>query len=682
MNALSKPLLVDDPGVEPDGPQLLLEWESRWQAFISSIRPALRPNPRGVAGEDTPKLLVKWESRWQGFVSSIRPGFGPSPQKLAGEVEAGQKLGRTTFTSLLLHTSVLLFAIMVPARLVRNSQVEPLLPFTERYQFIYYSGQQLPRMTDASGAAMGERGKSGGRQIRGPQVIHIARGRALVKTVVDAPDLKLPLSSDPVANLLIPFNAGPAPIAPSPITSRNSLRSVEIPTHSPVRPPETVTRQSAALRVPAAPHVIPPPMMVTGSTRNPPTLAPMQVVPPPVSAPPRVSIQTASLTLPAESVIAPSPSATRENDSHARWGSLSRDEALNASAAAPSPSPTRENGPSAGWASTSHDVALSASTVGVGAPPGSRGSNTGSTALGSVLNALGSVVGTLKGSGTGGVGSVVVSPDSGSNLGTPNNGAAGSLAMSPAGGDKPGFGGSGDGSGIGVGRGTGNALSGTGTGSWNRGTGLGDTASSFGTSNKPGPGGSGDGSSAPNYISGVTVSKGKAALSGFGQSQPTMPSFAGSSSAPQGSGARSSGDKRNAAPLTVIATSRSGGALNLYGALKGARVYTIYLNTRIGLAVLQYAERAGSKDDFERDLSSPEPLSIDMPEDIPHSRFILSCVIDRTGAVQNLRPLEVGAPAAKERMLDTIRRWRFRPVLRGDEPVEVDVILGFDIDTR
>jgi hypothetical protein len=29
-----------------------------------------------------------------------------------------------------------------------------------------------------------------------------------------------------------------------------------------------------------------------------------------------------------------------------------------------------------------------------------------------------------------------------------------------------------------------------------------------------------------------------------------------------------------------------------------------------------------------------------------------------------------------------LSKWKFRPVLRGDQPVEVNAILGFDIDTR
>jgi hypothetical protein len=34
------------------------------------------------------------------------------------------------------------------------------------------------------------------------------------------------------------------------------------------------------------------------------------------------------------------------------------------------------------------------------------------------------------------------------------------------------------------------------------------------------------------------------------------------------------------------------------------------------------------------------------------------------------------------KVLAALTSWKFRPVFRGDQPVEVNAILGFDIDTR
>jgi hypothetical protein len=34
------------------------------------------------------------------------------------------------------------------------------------------------------------------------------------------------------------------------------------------------------------------------------------------------------------------------------------------------------------------------------------------------------------------------------------------------------------------------------------------------------------------------------------------------------------------------------------------------------------------------------------------------------------------------KVLAALTNWKFRPVFRGDQPVEVNAILGFNIDTR
>jgi hypothetical protein len=34
------------------------------------------------------------------------------------------------------------------------------------------------------------------------------------------------------------------------------------------------------------------------------------------------------------------------------------------------------------------------------------------------------------------------------------------------------------------------------------------------------------------------------------------------------------------------------------------------------------------------------------------------------------------------KVVAALREWKFSPAMRGSQPVEVNVILGFDIDTR
>jgi hypothetical protein len=160
----------------------------------------------------------------------------------------------------------------------------------------------------------------------------------------------------------------------------------------------------------------------------------------------------------------------------------------------------------------------------------------------------------------------------------------------------------------------------------------------------------------------------------------TLPGFSTPPNSP-GNMSRGPREARARPAITIIATARSGGALNAYGSFKGSKVYTIYIETRLGMAVLQYAERSATARTFEDDLTPPEPLSSDLPPESQRSRLLISCVMDKSGVLKNLRTVETALPET-DKILGAIEKWRFRPVLRGDEPVEVDVMLGFAMDTR
>jgi outer membrane biosynthesis protein TonB len=134
----------------------------------------------------------------------------------------------------------------------------------------------------------------------------------------------------------------------------------------------------------------------------------------------------------------------------------------------------------------------------------------------------------------------------------------------------------------------------------------------------------------------------------------------------------------------VIASSSSGGALDRYGTLKGDRVYTIYLPTSPGLVVMEYSDRpsASSGQNFEAELTAPEPVKVDLPEELQRERIVVACVVDREGVIRNVRVLEALVAPLTDKLLRALAEWRFRPALRGDEPIEVDALLGFQIDTR
>jgi hypothetical protein len=379
-----------------------------------------------------------------------------------------------------------------------------------------------------------------------------------------------------------------------------------------------------ATAVPASPD----PMPKAASRRRLPALQPV-VVPPP---PPDVARDLKpKLLLPMPEVVAPPPDVLSGNRvSRSRWTELASNR--NLPLPPPSASPTR---------------------------PG-----TGSGAAGEEE---------VKDAG------ILISSLPGQTLGAPAGPIEGSLAMSPAGQGATGAGGSGGGEGIGTGSGPGAGTSGTGPGSGSNGRGYGASSTAKGgISPGPGPGGSGDGNGPPSPVPGVTISGGGVYQAGV----VYLPSF-GSSAAPNMAATpdRPLGPRRSPG-LTVIATPRSGGALNLYGVLKGPKVYTIYFDTRLGATVLQFSELNSDGPGFDGDLTAPDPLKTDLPDDIRSARLILSCVIDRMGMLRQFHVLESGNAEFAKRVLDALANWRFRPVLRGNTAIAVAAILGFRVDTR
>lgn len=604
-----------------------------------------------------PNLLVQWEPRWQAFVTSIKPALSRSRAPLALECDVGLKPGKSTLASALMHFSVVLFFALVFVHALGSRAYEHVDPYSSfnpaDYHIIYYRGQEMPEMHDAGGAQAGASGKSGGRELFHPtQVIQIARGNKIVDVIVDAPSIKLPRTNQAVANLLsMPSGALAAPpmaalqaltnaarlksdvtpVPAPPSAPRNNLPN--IPTNSQVVPPSpSVGRQVAGMRLPD-----------TGA---------VQVVPAPISAVPKELGYTPRLMLPPTAVVSPQPNPSLPIGS------------------------SNVNGPAIESAQVIDVVPPAPNVSGAGSGSGGGGM------IGSALNAIASMIGSVggpstaaaaspsndAGAGGGGLG-LIVSANPGSAIGVPN-GQPGSIAMSPNGGREPGMGGSGGGTGIGHGTGTGSGSSGSGPGAAGSGSGLGLGAQYPGTSMGTGPGGSGSGQGKPGGVRGVTIEGGHVSL----------PSFETATASP-GSPSRGPKDKRNAPPITIIATSRSGGAVNLYGALKGAKVYTIYIDTAIGTALLQYAEHSAPDTEFAPDLTAPEPLNYNVPRSIPRARVLLSCVMDKAGALKNVRVLESAREDVTEKVIEAIQRWRFRPVLRGEEPIDVDVILGFDVDT-
>jgi hypothetical protein len=257
----------------------------------------------------------------------------------------------------------------------------------------------------------------------------------------------------------------------------------------------------------------------------------------------------------------------------------------------------------------------------------------------------------------------------------PGNGVKGSLAMSPSGGDKPGFGGSGGGTDLVHGAGPGSALIREGTGAGKPGSGhAADLNSRGGISPTPGPGGAGSVPTGSPAVPGVDIRGGSTIV--------TLPSFGSEGSNAPNLPGRSTVKAQQGPAITIVATSRSGGAFDFYGKLAGDN-YTVYVDTEIGTVVMQFAEadpaavaaHAGA-------LIGPQGLRTNLPADLPHARIVIKAKLDASGNLRNLQVLEPGPAAMTAKIMAALPSWKFRPAMRGAQPVEVNAILGFNIDTN
>jgi hypothetical protein len=645
---------------------------------------------------DAPNFLVEWPSRWDEFLTAIGPAMGKSPKRLAGEAQSGLFPWWGILVSWALELLFLIAIIVVPAKLASMRPYEP--PPKPKYDIIYYSSNELPRTEDVGGAEAGRSGRGGGREAHHPtQTIRVARGSTVRETVADAPKLDLPKSNSAVANLLaLKALPGPAPAE----GMRSSLRAPAL-TQTAIAPAPQVADQLRAapdLNVGAVPPSAAAPQRGISNLRLPGSNA-VQVVPPPVSAPEQITNQNPRLTMPAPNVVAPAPTMTREV---ARLGPGFGPEVLDKQIVPPavqvgSASTERRN--VNGLGSTSvvpPTVQLGAGSAqrsiagGMGngtavVPPPPSVSGGGSLAgqgrgnrgvgLGGPLDAGVAAAPPTSNSG-GSTSGVVVSSQPGSKPGLPGSGGSGALAMSPSGGDKPGLGGSGGGGGVGRGDGPGSGFAGPGPGAGKEGTGPGsDPMAKGGISPYPGSGGAGTGTNGTPAMPGVSVKGGSSNI-------VTLPSF-GAGGKQAGTPGRSNTNPENHGPdITVVASSRSGGAFNFYGALKGDKVYTIYIQTTLGTAVMQFADPTSAAQAYAEDLTAPQAMRSDLPPGLPKSRLVIACVIDRTGLLRRAHVLEPGSAVMTSKVLTALNSWKFRPVLRGNEAIEVNAILGFNIDTN
>ena len=703
-------------GVYVEPPRLLVDWSSPWEEFKSSFSPAFTRPPKRLAGEAPigmfpyRGMLIGWLLECLLLIAAIvLPGhFGSSeiplmanhPQEDViyysgdelprtedqGGAQSG-KTGRAGGHEAKHRTQTI--------RVARGDKPSEKIVDAPKIN--------LPHSDSAVANLLAFKSDPGPPPAEGLRSKLVAPSLPEMTVVPPSPEVNAPTSR--AASALNDKIVPPAPdvartrartspnlnasvVAPAPNVSRDQMRTANPLTQTVVAPaPRDAQRDLASSRAPMSQSV--------------------DVVAPPVSAPAREVSSASKLTLPAPAVIAPPPSqVSRDLNS---WGTTNSGDLRLKPVPPP---PTASGGGSFTRSGTgtigTQVVPPPASIGGGGAEKGtgrsgqSAGSLVGSSDIVPPPPGLGggkAITGTgrgAKGLGAGGpldVGSSVAPPTSagsaagtgvvlsnqpGKQVGLPNSTGGGALAMSPAGTSTSGIGGSGGGGGIGKGNGPGSGLRGEGSGAGRQGAGRGsDPNASGGISPYPGAGGAGVGSSGKPAMPGVSVEGGTTTI--------TLPSFGSpNGDAPTNGPGHSSANGHKGPDITVEATPSSGGVFGYYNVLRGDRNYSIYIDTNsaLGTAVMQYADAASAAHPSTVELSAPEAIRKDLPAGIRPTRVIIACILDRSGELKDMRVLEQGGNASTSRILVALRSWKFRPAMRGEEPVEVNAILGFGIDTR
>lgn len=516
----------------------------------------------------------------------------------------------------------------------------------------------------------------------------------VVPPPVSAPELAT--TRNPKLNLPAPAVVAPPPSADISHDLHRVAGNTPDSSKTVVPPPPSQTgsfMSSLVGKIFGASEVVPPPPSVNGHSSNggAGTSLAANVVPPPpavgTSATGGIPRGTRNGMGPAlgSNVVAPPPSAGVSGSTGMRSASSSSGPTIGTPSVVPPPPSLSAAGGGSG--NNSGGVGAPRGTLlanNIVPPPPSVGGGSGSA--GSGLSRSGAGLGAPLDSGkslappaSGGSGTnagAVISSQPGSKVGMPSTGVAGSLAMSPSGTDKPGLGGAADSSSIGRGNGPGSGMNGVGPGAGKSAAGHGSDANARGgISPTAGPGGAGNAPSGTPPVRGVDISGGSGIV--------TIPGFGSDSSSadPQGPG-HSTVKPRQTMGVTIVATATSGGAFEPYKNLLRGEKYTTYFDTSLGTVVMEFADESAAIHSFGGAITAPAAIRTDLAAGLPSARMVVTCNLDASGNLRNVRVLEAGPSTMTAKVLAALRGWKFQPAMRGNQPVEVTAILGFGINTN
>lgn len=147
--------------------------------------------------------------------------------------------------------------------------------------------------------------------------------------------------------------------------------------------------------------------------------------------------------------------------------------------------------------------------------------------------------------------------------------------------------------------------------------------------------------------------------------------------------------------LVIFAGPMGGGGLNVYGALKCGKIYTIFLPMPGKNWSLQYCDKSASTQKVASEggttvVHLDTPLlppdfdvaqrfnfkRIPVPVEKTHRSIILKGTIAIDGTVQNLVVYQGVIPVMDEAARIAFSRWHFKPAMKNGKPVEVEILVG------
>ena len=150
--------------------------------------------------------------------------------------------------------------------------------------------------------------------------------------------------------------------------------------------------------------------------------------------------------------------------------------------------------------------------------------------------------------------------------------------------------------------------------------------------------------------------------------------------------------------LVVLAGPMGGGGLNIYGALKCGKIYTVFLQMPGKAWTLQYCLSRDSKETppsqtasavvhMEQGITPPDAESrfdfkrLPLPVDKVHKLIVLKGSLREDGAVENLQIHQGLLPMMDEAARLAFSQWKFKPATRGGKAIPVDILVGIPGDS-